>query len=139
MNNSVHRKVAPGAPLAVDSDHPQDALHALRAPLRLPLDAFMRDAKRGAIEHLSGALRGDTLAAEYALLALLSRAYVRTEVSWVGGRTSAHSSGLGVDTIAAGGGGVAVLGGWEEGGWGAMVDGAFLHVFSGGVVGDAPI
>lgn len=76
--------MAPGAPLAVDPDRPQDALHALSGPLSTPLDAFMRDAKRRAIEHLAGALGGDSLAAEYALLAILSRAYVRTEVGgWV--------------------------------------------------------
>lgn len=88
---AVHRKLPACAPLAVDPKRPQDALRALaeRGPLPLlspsilsplPFDAFMRDAKGKAIKHLAKALKGDILAAEYALLALLSRAYVRTEV-----------------------------------------------------------
>eukprot|EP00903_Cladosiphon_okamuranus_P010696 g10109.t1 len=93
-----HRKVAPGAPLEVDADRPQDALHALRGPLALPLDAFMRDARRRAIEHLAGALGGDMLAAEYALLALLSRAYVRTE-SLAPGSLSLNLRGVSADQV----------------------------------------
>lgn len=68
-------------PLPVDPKQPQDALRAVQGPL--PLGEFMRDAKGQAIEHLKRALRGDALAAEYALLALLSKAYVRTEVGRV--------------------------------------------------------
>eukprot|EP00752_Nemacystus_decipiens_P010697 g9526.t2 len=93
-----HRKVAPGAPLEVDPDRPQVALHALTGPLSTPLDDFMRDAKRKAIEHLAGALRGDSLAAEYALLTILSRAYVRTE-SLAPGSLSLNLRGVAADQV----------------------------------------
>lgn len=66
------------APLSVDPEQPKDALHALQGPL--PFGAFMLDTKRQAIAHLASALGGDALAAEFALLTILSRAYVRTEV-----------------------------------------------------------
>lgn len=49
----------------------------------MPFGEFMRDAKGKAIEHLKKGLRGDALAAEYALLTLLSKAYVRTEVRFL--------------------------------------------------------
>ncbi|CAN0471839.1 unnamed protein product [Ectocarpus sp. 12 AP-2014] len=72
-----HRQLPACTPLMVDPKQPQDALRALQGPL--PFGVFMRNAKQETIKHLAKALRGDVLAAEYALLALLSRAYVRTE------------------------------------------------------------
>ncbi|CAM9320213.1 unnamed protein product [Scytosiphon promiscuus] len=99
-----HRKLAACAPLPIDPERPQDALHALLEggnptlppPTPLPLGAFMRDAKGKAIEHLARALKGDVLAAEYALLALLSRAYVRTE-SLAPGSLSLNLRGVSAD------------------------------------------
>ncbi|CAN0418733.1 unnamed protein product [Discosporangium mesarthrocarpum] len=73
-----HRKLLACAPLQVDPIGPLHALHTIQGPL--PFGAFMREAKRLAIGHLSAALSGDNLAAEYALLALISRAHTRTEV-----------------------------------------------------------
>lgn len=69
------------APLSVDPAQPKVALNALRGDEPLPLHAFMLDTKRHAVAHLAKALGGDMLAAEYALLVLLSRVYARTEVS----------------------------------------------------------
>ena len=75
---AVNRKLPQCCPLAVNPEQPKDALYALQGPL--PFSAFMRDARRQAVAHLAEGLGGDALAAEYVLLALLSRAYVRTEV-----------------------------------------------------------
>lgn len=74
----VYSKLPACDPLRVDPKQPKDALYALQGPL--PFSSFMRDTKRQAIVHLAKALGGDVLAAEYLLLALLSRAYARTEV-----------------------------------------------------------
>lgn len=82
--SSVHRILPACTPLPVDPKQPKDALYALQGPL--PFSAFMRDTKRQAIAHLATALGGDALAAEYALLTILSRAYVRTEVRQSGER-----------------------------------------------------
>eukprot|EP00904_Undaria_pinnatifida_P003399 jgi/Undpi1/1305/HiC_scaffold_11.g04697.m1 len=72
-----NRKLPECCPLAVNPEQPKDALYALQGPL--PFSAFMRDARRQAVAHLAEGLGGDALAAEYVLLALLSRVYVRTE------------------------------------------------------------
>lgn len=93
---AVYRKLPACDPLRVDPKQPKDALYALQGPL--PFSSFMRDTKRQAIVHLAKALGGDVLAAEYLLLALLSRAYARTEVRpswWRGdGRKGSPSGGF---------------------------------------------
>lgn len=80
----VHRKLPACSPLEVDARDPRAALYAVQGPL--PFGTFMQEMKRQAIEHLAKALAGDVLAAEYTLLTLLSRAYVRTEVRHTKGR-----------------------------------------------------
>ncbi|CAM9467324.1 unnamed protein product [Pylaiella littoralis] len=89
-----HRKLPACEPLPVDPKQPQDALRTLQGPM--PFGEFMRDAKGKAIEHLKKGLRGDALAAEYALLALLSKAYVRTE-SFAPGSLSLNLRGVSAD------------------------------------------
>lgn len=75
---AVHRALSPAADLGVDPKDPRSALYGVQGPL--PFGTFMREARRQAMEHLARSLRGDVLAAEYALLTLLSRVGVRTEV-----------------------------------------------------------
>lgn len=91
-----HRPLPGCAPLPVDPEQPKDALYALQGPL--PFGAFMRDTKRQAVAHLARALDGDALAAEYALLALLSRVYVRTE-SLAPGSLSLNLRGMAEENV----------------------------------------
>ncbi|CAM9790171.1 unnamed protein product [Phaeothamnion confervicola] len=93
----AHRRIAAVAPLPVDAASPRaillNAAAAVAAPAAVSgaaatpsgsLAAFAGRARAAAVARLSAALGGDDLAAEYVLLALLSRAYARTPMLALG-------------------------------------------------------